>query len=324
MNKKIIAIAIATAMAAPVAMADVKLSGKTVFALSQATGTDITGAAANFQAQDTGSKIAIDASAKAGSGATVFAHLENHVNLADSGSGESGFLGKQRFAFMGYKAGFGSFTMGSMKSPMKGATGSHDLFADTAGDHNGVKANGLGFTHGAIQPIQEGSYTEGDSLAVSTKAGGFKIMVSHNLPSDALNSGDTQASISGKAGPVAVTAAMYSGAKNETYKSMTYLAGKMKFGNIGATLQYQARTTQASVASTTTGLGATMKAGNGKAKLQYLMLDNVGTDSDVTFTTVGYDMGLGKGVGVGINYTMMTPAKGDGVSILGAGLAMSF
>ena len=313
MNKKIIAIAIAAAMTAPVvAMADVKISGKGVFSLSKTNFDGATATQKSLQTNDTGSKIAIR-----GTAGDAYVHLENHLSIADKSDAntEQGFLGTMRFAWVGYKAGFGEVVMGSFKSPMKGATGSHDLFADSSGDHNSNKGDRI---------IEEAGYNQGDSIGLNMKAGGFKIDVAHNLASEGENTADTQISVSGKAGPVGVTAAIMSGGTSAaaTYKSMTYLGGKMKFGKIGVNAQYQTYKDTADVKTTVSGLGVAMKAGNGKAKAQYMSRKE--DSNNKTITSVGYDMGLGKGVGLGLSYSIIADNAKAKTTVLGVGLGVSF
>ena len=311
MNKKIIAIAIAAAIAPAAAMADVKISGKANFSFYQRGGSDLTSSQKEIMTNDTGSKIIVKATA-----GKAFAHLENHVNIANGQEADSaGFLGKSRFTYWGYNASFGTVTMGSMKSPMKGATGSHDLFADSSGDHN------KGLTGQAS--IQEAAYSEGDSVALNVKAGGAKIMVSHNLPGATADSEDTQASVSVKAGPANITAAIYSGGSAATFKSINYLGAKMKFGAVGVNLQYQTTETNADAEVTNTGLGAKMKAGPGAVKVQYVKTDN-DTNSDLTTTSLGYEMGLSKGVGLGVTYSSYANENKADESSIGVGLGFSF
>ena len=309
MNKKIIAIAIAAVVAAPAAMADVKISGVANFSYYKQGGGALTAAQKEVKTNDTGSRFIV----KATSG-KAFAYVENHMNLANAGG--NSFMDGRRFAFWGYNADFGTLTMGAMKSPMKGATGAQDLFADSSGDHN------KGLT--GKSSIQEAGYTQGDAVNLAIKAGGAKINIGHNLDGGATNTGDTQISVAMKAGPADVSVAILSGGTAATFKSVNYLGAKMKFGNIGVNAQYQTTETNASAKVTNTGLGAYMKAGPGKVKVQYVKTDIKAGNADLTTTSLGYAMGLSKGVGLGFTYTQYKNESTDDETSIGAGVGFKF
>ena len=115
MNKKIIAIAIATAMAAPVAMADIKVSGQMGGALVDSefkySGTGYAGTASYRPIQEAGySKLQFDMTS-GGSG-----YARGGLSLKDGYSGGSPTL---RETYFGVKGDWGSFQLGRMASAMK-------------------------------------------------------------------------------------------------------------------------------------------------------------------------------------------------------------
>ena len=267
MNKKIIAIAIATAMAAPVAMADIKVSGQMGGALVD-TETKVSDASGSISLnyrpiQEAGySKLQFDMT----SGGTGYAR--GGLSL------KKGFQGGEptlREAYFGVKGGWGSFQLGRMASALKNLE--KDPYISTFLQMRGSAAvpgdateQGSGFVNGLIQysgkvgavdltvqmnpmenvqapdaanddapvlngvgpELAKGSFEGMTAIAVSGKAGGVNLYA-------ATASWDTYA-----CSPVTVIAdelSACSAANTAVKNSYNKLGASMKFGAIKVSAQ---------------------------------------------------------------------------------------
>ncbi len=151
MNKKIMVIAVAAAIAAPMAAsADATVYGKVRQAIE---GFD-NGAADNIRIRDWNSRLGVKGSEDLGNGLKGIYKMEFAVNIsgkgnnADSGGNEFAAGGVKDFfgarnAYVGLAGDWGTFVIGRHDTPLKISTGSLDYFADTAGDNNNAYTENL-------------------------------------------------------------------------------------------------------------------------------------------------------------------------------------
>ena len=178
MNKKLLAVAVAAAMAPAAASADVKVYGR-VSVEYNVEDSDANGVDSVQSVDDNGgqSRLGFKFSEKLGGGLTAFGKLEYRVDAADNNSAGtngnaasiSGALG-QRDAFAGIKGSWGSFSAGSHHAPYKTAGGvkwdpwtATHLQARRAGGmsggsgiggHNGFMRNSLYYTSPNVNGFQ--------------------------------------------------------------------------------------------------------------------------------------------------------------------------
>jgi len=130
MNKKLIAAAIAAAVSAPAAMADVTVYGKlhvSVDSVDEDTGT-YSGQAINSR----DSRIGFKGSEDLGNGLKAVWKFESKIGI-DQNDGITG----GRDAYLGLAGNFGTFLVaGSVSTPYKNSTAKMDFFADTIADQN--------------------------------------------------------------------------------------------------------------------------------------------------------------------------------------------
>jgi len=148
MQKKLIAAAVAGALATPVAIAEVAVSG------SIRTGVEYTGS--EWQVADNFSRLRFKASSDLGNGQSAYMGYEFRVNSAQ-GSIVTG--NTQRLSYVGIKGDWGSLSLGSQWSTLFNTVGT---FID--------KSNRYGGT--ANTCIQ---YRMKDSVYLSTNLGGFSV-----------------------------------------------------------------------------------------------------------------------------------------------------
>ena len=130
MNKKLVAAAIAAAMAAPAAFADVTVYGKIHMSVDSVDGD---GAAYNGEAVvSRASRIGFKGSEDLGNGLKAVWKFESEI-LVDNSSG----LGGGRDAYLGLAGNFGTvLAAGKINTPYKNSTGKMDFFGDTLVDYN--------------------------------------------------------------------------------------------------------------------------------------------------------------------------------------------
>ena len=129
MNKKLLAMAVAGVMAAPMAaQADVNVYGKFKMGLSSVNDGTNSGLAVTTDA----SRLGVKGSEDLGNGMEAIYQLETEVKPDASANANFG-----RNTFVGFKAGWGTVRLGKFDTAYKTTTGKMDPFGDTAGDMTG-------------------------------------------------------------------------------------------------------------------------------------------------------------------------------------------
>ena len=206
MQKKLIALAVSAALAAPLAVqAEAKLYGKLHVALEQiGAGADVDREAKGLVVESYASRYGIKGDEDLGGGLKAVYKLEWGVDLADVAgdtTNEEDLVTKSgtpnvspRNQFLGLKGGFGSILLGRHDTPYKMSTGKLDLLGDTVADYNFVigapayNKNGYGRKVGNSPELEERT---NDSLTyLSPKMmGGLTLMVGLQMD-DSANSED--------------------------------------------------------------------------------------------------------------------------------------
>lgn len=137
MNKKLLTLAVAATMAAPLsAMADAVMYGKVRLAV-ESYDNELTGAD-YARIQNYASRLGVKGSEDLGDGLKGVYTMEFGVNIADTADEFAGSASTvtSRNAFVGLAGNWGTFLIGRHDTPLKISTASLDYFADTAGDNN--------------------------------------------------------------------------------------------------------------------------------------------------------------------------------------------
>jgi len=163
MNKKLLAVAIAGALASPMAIADVAVSGSIRVQLQGQQKADGT----HFQVVDGTSRLRFKASEDLGNGSSAFANYEFRV---DAGKGSLVTGNTQRVTEVGITGGFGRLGMGSQWSTLCGAVGNHIDLSNVYGG-------------GAFL----GQYRMNHSIKYSTEMGAMGLSVDAQMNPDALD-----------------------------------------------------------------------------------------------------------------------------------------
>ena len=141
MQKKLIALAVAGIMAAPMAAqaASVEVYGKVRVSVASIGNDD-----ANAQLESSklsvtshSSRIGVKGSEDLGNGLTAVYQAESSVDMDNGGFGDF-----DRNTFVGLAGDFGTVVVGQHDTPYKKATGKVEIFGDTHADYNGLFDSG--------------------------------------------------------------------------------------------------------------------------------------------------------------------------------------
>ena len=159
MNKKLLAAAIAGTLAAPVAIADVAVSGSIRVGVQGASdGTDTT-----WQIKNSGSRLRFKASEDLGNGQSAYVNYEFGV---DAGKGAIQTGDRSRLTEVGIKGGWGSIAMGSVWSTQWNMVGTHIDKSQAYG--------GQGY---------QGQYRMNHAIRYKTSMGAMNLGVDVQMPS---------------------------------------------------------------------------------------------------------------------------------------------
>lgn len=312
MQKKIIALAIAAAMASPAAaMAEVKVYGQVNMAYERVdTGSATTGAgetaAVRNKVSSNVSRLGFKGSEDLGNGLTGVFQMEGEVKTDD---GTSNLF--TRNTFMGVAGGFGTVVMGNHDTMYKMSTRGMDVFADTIADNRSLM--GLAGINLDLRASDVLAY-------VSPDFGGFSFAAAMVGKGD--NSLDT------KVFPAVNTAVQALGGPASTLSSVgaTTLSAqygmdswKVVFGYIAANMKNTAGSAISKLDATGTKLGGSysmdMFSVNAVYEMAALDADGVKIEQDNVYVSGAVKVGdAGK---VKLAYTMAGEIKADGTAIKG-------
>lgn len=210
MQKKIIALAVAAALAAPaLAMADVTVYGKADLAV----GNINNGTVSSTQMTSQITKLGFKGNEDLGDGLNAIWQIEQQIDINNAGSGYStknSFAGRN--SFLGLKSeSAGTVMLGRHDTPYKESTRGLDVFGDQFADNRHLMggASALPVTASGALPTSTNSYNVVNSYAalmdarptnelmyVSPNMSGFTVKASYVLSNDTLpTSGTTGATL---------------------------------------------------------------------------------------------------------------------------------
>ena len=318
MNKKIIAIAIATAMAAPVAMADMKISGRVN---KQVVITDIDGGTSARDTNDSGhTRLVFD-----GTAGDAYARIGLDERVGRS------LTGAKRDNYVGYKFGGGmSLQVGSMGNSGKNIE--KDALIATFLETRSAVA-----TVNPSSKYASSSFVE-DVAQLKMKAGPATVKVQLGLNASdtttgATNEGYTAFSVTGKAGAVKYWVAYNNdsgdqGLNGGSDDTNTKIGATMKFGKVAATLNYETRDDDG-VSNEAITIRANMGFGNGLKGYAGMAMasGDAGASADATWLRLGVSKKLNKNASIYAGYTSTdydaASANAD-FSKIGAGMTVKF
>ena len=311
MNKKIIAIAIATVMAAPVAMADLKISGQLGAALTQsdknaAAGTDTDKSSREFG--DSGlSKLTFD-----GTSGDAYARIGMDVRSIFGGGGIAG-----RDFYAGYKLASGSIQFGRMAAAAAGIEG--DKYNATFLQARRTSA------YATTCNSCNDSFSGSPVIQYKTKVAGNTINLQYD-PTDntdsSTKSGYLAASIKGSAGAIGYFASYNNAGTDGTTAnndSNLKYGVSMKMGAVKATLAMTTADDDGTkdnayllMADMGLGNGLSVNAGYGANKAKD------------TWYRVALTKSINKGASLFGGLVTETPDGGTAATVMGVGMKVKF
>lgn len=284
----------------------------------------------NWQMRSHASRLGVKGSRDFGNGLSGTFKIEYEVNPdsdnVDAGDGTAGL--SRRNQYVGLKGGFGELRFGRHDTPLKMAQGKFDQFGDTdadlkhAGSHDGENRidNVLAFIG------KSGSL--GYAIAVAPGEDDGTGGTADTGPADTIS-----VSVNYKAGPlyVAVAQDSYENGESLDSDSLTRLVATYKMGDMQLGLLYQSGVEKPAAATAEEdwiGLSFNMKAGTGKIKAQYIMVEDSATvATENTLMAVGYDHKFDKKTTGYVMYSSNESDTGGATSeetFLGAGMVLKF
>ncbi len=335
MKKNVIALAVAAAMVAPAAMAEVKVSGQLQAEVVNWGGDVPTGLTMNDAQEaavaDKGNFGALNFSASEdlGNGMKALAKIGMNVNAP------SGTSNGNRDAYIGLSGNFGTVLLGTMSTPYKMSTVKWDPFLASSGQARG----------NAGASLEHNGYAS-NVIAYANKFGMAKVVAAIAIDEtnddsdpDSIDDGHSGTfSVNMPVGPVEVALAYIKHPSKGDESSATKVGVKYTAGAIGVSLQHE--TVDAALqkdwsmgaatpdGETYTLLSATYTAGANTFALNYGMneQDYVGGSIDNTNTTVGMVHSFSKTVSAHVAYTAIDIDGGDALEANGiaAGMRVKF
>ena len=322
LTKNLLAIAVAGAMVAPAAMADVEVYGKAHVSAGMLDNDGTNGDSLYMLPNN--SNVGVRGTEDLGNGLKALYQMEMAIDW--SGGNGSDFSANNdapfrassthtlRDTYVGFGGGWGSFMLGRVNSPYKMATNNLDPFADTVGDFNavmGMSANG----------IQHDNRISNSLTYKSNNINGFELSGSYAM-NDGADLGSTRdrqvLSLAGtyKAGPLYVGAAyqtgmelgIASGTEFEDDEAMK-LGAAYSFAQDMATIAavYETIDSGNNADRDSYYVSGTWKMGATKLALGFAAADDIGnsSDSDATHVTGGVYHSLSKATQVYALYTQL-------------------
>ncbi len=329
MNKNILAIAIAAAVAAPSAFAAATVYGNAHMSVNAVSGID---GASTTPADKTdsitnvtsnSSFVGVKGSEDLGAGLKAVYQMEFGVNL-DGEKQSNGETFGSRNTFVGLGGGFGTVLVGRHDSPIKMVGRKYDVFGDQVGNNRVIL--GSGNTH-----LVDGRHN--NVIAYATPAfGGFKALIAYVPGADAASAGnESDSGVNNAINAWSANAEYKAGAfdaglgyitasnvlnTNKTYSAYRlgagYTFGAARINAIYQNARYDAGTTEKDRGAY--GIGGTYKVtAAGTVKAQYMIADNTsGNKNGANSITVGYDHAMSKNTTVYAVYAAVDNNNGTG------------
>lgn len=318
MQKKIIALAIASALTAPAAFAEVTVYGKADLGI----GSTSNGTVTNTQLASNVTKFGIKGAEDLGDGLSAVWQIEQQVDINNAGGANStkNTLAS-RNSFLGLKSeSVGTVLMGRHDSPYKIATRGLDVFGDQFADNRHLMG-GVGASTGATMDARPGNVIAYITPKMSGFTGAAAYAVNTSVATTAAQDKGTIWSLAGmyeQDGLFAALAYQKVGFSNVPGAQFVGTSGdSVKGWKIGAGYTFDAFTINGvyeKITSSIAGidavgrknynLGGVYKFGNDDVKLSYTVAGNTGgvANTGAKMIGLGYDHNFSKTTSIYAQY----------------------
>jgi len=326
MNKKLLAIAIGTAMVAGSAavMADATVYGKIHVSVDSLDNGASTAGIVTGSNDDSGlfvssnsSRLGVKGDADLDGGLKAVYQYEMSTDyVINGGTAVNG----DRNAYVGLKGGFGTVLAGRHDTPFKTVGRKNDLFGDTIADTRNLTNDG------------KNDARLGNGLVYKNKFGAVDFALQY-LPDNGVKDGSANSfSLGFKQGPLSLAAAMstvgkgFLGGPGTKDATATRVTAGYKMGDMGFRAMWQTEADMGGVDGKdgdTMGVGAYFKSGMNKFKLQYTTRSNDvasgAAKDDATMIALGVDHKMSKDTTVYAVYAQMDNDDGANYLLGGSG-----
>ncbi len=336
MNKNILAIAIAAAVAAPSAFAAATVYGLAHMGVAQQSDVANNGSSTSITTVGSNSsRLGIKGSEDLGAGLKAIYQIEASVGMDGEGSTtikangadtkdvvvKDTFGAGLRNTFAGVSGGFGTVLFGRHDSPIKLVGRTYDLFGDQIGNNRNIL---LGKGDASITGLVDGRHS--NVIAYQTpKMGGFEALVAlvpgggrdnEYYSNDTAKKDAYSLSAGYKAGAFGVSAGYINIDNVYTNKAFTAtrVGAEYTMGAAKVVALYQNAKTTATKDSDVYGVGASYKVtAPGTIKAQYYVAGNTAaagtTKNGASLLTVGYDHAMSKNTTAYAAYSLVDNNK---------------
>lgn len=327
MNKKLLAVAIASAVAAPLAMADegnVTIYGTASVAVEAVDVDNLTTSAnTDFdatQVNNNHSALGIKGWESVGNGLKAVFLMDMWVGLDDGNSGGGGtLLGGGRDGYVGLQGNFGTVALGYHGRPWKTSTNGLDLFGSTIADYSAIM--GSFGTTGAGASYFDGGITNA-VIWFLPNMNGFSGHLQAGADEADNDTNDWGAQFNYTNGPLYVSLSYDEDgqATGTPDRDVWKLAGSYTFAEATTvTAMYEDLDRGAGVDRNAWYLGVAHKFGSNTAKLAYAEADDTNTaNTGAQHWTVGLDHSLSKRTTVYGLYTKLDNDSGGQYNLISA------
>jgi len=323
MQKKLIALAVAGAMTAPLAaQAETTIYGKMHVSIDSITNDN--------SALDTDSSLAVSSNAsrlgfkgseELGGGLKAIWQSESAIDLANKG----GNTLSGRNSYLGLQGGFGKVLAGRHDTPYKTVGRKVELFGDSVGDFRSVTNAGV--------DIGNDARTDNTIAYITPNMGGLSAAVAYvtdvsNPANDNTDNSAMSASLNYDNGPLFAAFGYQSigsdnfGPNAESQNAMR-LVGSFKMATMKFNAMYFDETGNDGVDTDNdrTGflLGGAFGMGNNTFKAQYLTVDGEADNSGADKLSVGFDHAMSKSTSVYAAYATVTNDDNASYHVVGSG-----
>lgn len=339
--KKILAIAIASAFAAPAfaATANVDIYGEAHMSVDWLDNDTDGGVNVSSNASNIGFKGSEDL----GGGLKAIWQYETTVGMDGPESNSDSFVGAMRDTFVGLSGGWGTARLGYFDTPLKKISRKTDLFNNRIGDTRNLFGgassgwdarfrNGIAYDSPSFGGVTLSAHYSSQYKAQN--AGGTQNTVATAIVSGPLDDDAWSVGANFKLGPVDLMAAYQKAEVSGTTagdEKAWRLGALMNFGMVGVNALYHQAKDQGGVNGADRkvyGLGAQVKLGNGALKGQYYkatdLKGNATADQSADLWAVGYDYSLSKRTTVYAAYSQASNDANGTFSMAGGGHGDNF
>jgi predicted porin len=339
MNKKLIALAIASAFVAPAAMADsanVKISGQLHLSVDSITGTPAAGTDNKraWNVSSNASNIMFSGDEDMGNGLKAIWQVQSYMTMGGTGNSDATNTDglSNGASYLGLAGGFGAVLTGKLESPFKVVSRKVDLFNNQIGDTRNLVSPSNAAGTGNLWDLRP----QNTIAYASPDISGFKATVAYVTNVGTVTASDTSTKatvVSGvyDNGPL-FAAAAYQAVKPNTgdTSSAWRLAGGYKFGDARVVALYQSAKDQTTGATTSPaddrkvwGVGGSFAMGASTLKAQYYKAGKFGNtaNSAANMWALGVDHAMSKRTTAYVAYSTTKNDSAAAFSAMGGGHA---